>query len=74
MELDRAIRIINYDIDEKVSSNQEQFEAYKTFFKELFNTDIIDENDNYKSAYQIFSEASKNKFKIKSNSAQASND
>lgn len=72
MELDRAIRIINYDIDERVSSNQEQFEAYKTFFKELFNTDIIDQNGNYKSAYQIFSEASKNKFK--SNSAQVSND
>lgn len=72
MDLDRAIRIINYDADEKVSSNQEQFEAYKTFFKELFNTDIIDQSDNYKSVYQIFSEASTNKFK--GNSAQASND
>ena len=72
MDLDRAIRIINYDADEKVSSNQEQFEAYKIFFKELFNTDIIDQNGNYKSAYQIFSEACTNKFK--SNSAQASND
>lgn len=71
MELDKAIRIINYDIDENASES-EQFEAYKTFFKELFNTDIIDENSNYKSAYQIFSETSKNKFK--SNSAQDSND
>ena len=72
MDLDRVIRIINYDIDEKVSNSQEQFEAYKIFFKELFNTDIIDENGNYKSVYQIFSEASKSKFK--GNSAQISND
>ena len=70
MELDRAIRIINYDINER-ASDHEYFEAYKTFFKELFNVDIIEKNGNYKSLYQIFSEASNNK--LKSNSAQIFN-
>ena len=59
MKLDRAIRIINYDINEN-ASKQEEFEAYKVFFKKLFNTDIQNDNGEYKSMYDIFSEASKN--------------
>lgn len=61
MDLDRAIRIINYDTREKVT-NLEQVEAYRTYFKELFDTDIQDECGNYKSVYQILLETSK-KFK-----------
>ena len=39
LDLDRAIKIINYDIDENASES-EQLEAFKVFFKELFDTDI----------------------------------
>ena len=58
MELDRAIRIINYDIDENASES-EQLEAFKVFFKELFDTDIQNSDGRYKSVYDIFLEASK---------------
>lgn len=58
MELDRAIRIINYDANENVSES-EQLEAFKIFFKELFDTDIQNSNGEYRSMYDIFSEASK---------------
>ena len=58
MELDRAIRIIIYDIDENASES-EQLEAFKIFFKELFDTDIQNSDGGYKSAYDIFLEASK---------------
>jgi len=67
LDLDRAIRIINY---ERVS-DQKQIEAHKKFFKELFSVDLMDERGKYKSAYQIFSEASNNK--LKNNSVQISN-
>lgn len=72
LDLDRAIRIINYDINEgERVSDQEQVEAHKKFFKELFSVDLMDERGKYKSAYQIFSEASNNK--LKNNSVQISN-
>ena len=58
MELDRAIRIINYDIDEN-ASKLEQLEAFKVFFKELFDTEIQNSDGGYKSAYDIFLEAGK---------------
>lgn len=58
MELDRAIRIINYDIDENASES-EQLEAFKVFFKELFDTDIQNSDGGYRSIYEVFSEASK---------------
>lgn len=58
MELDRAIRIINYDIDENASES-EQLEAFKVFFKELFDTDIQNSDGGYRSIYDVFSEASK---------------
>lgn len=58
LDLDRAIRIINYDIDENASES-EQLEAFKVFFKELFYTDIQNSDGGYKSAYDIFLEASK---------------
>ena len=58
MELDRAIRIINYDIDENVSES-EQLEAFKVFFKELFDTDIQNSDGEYRSIYDVFSEANK---------------
>ena len=55
MELDRAIRIINYDIDENVISIVIKGKKYK----ELFDTDIQNSDGGYKSAYDIFLEASK---------------
>ena len=58
MELDRAIRIINYDANENASES-EQLEAFKVFFKELFDTDIKNSNGEYRNMYDIFSEASK---------------
>ena len=58
MELDRAIRIINYDVNENVSES-EQLEAFKVFFKELFDTDIQNNDGEYRSIYDVFSEASK---------------
>lgn len=57
MDLDRAIRIINYDIDENASES-EQVEALKVFFKELFDIDIQNDDGGYKSIYDIFLEAS----------------
>lgn len=57
MDLDRAIRIINYD-DENVSES-EQLEAFKVFFKELYDTDIQNSDGGYKSIYDVFSEANK---------------
>lgn len=56
MELDRAIRIIN--ADENVSES-EQLEAFNVFFKELFDTDIQNNDGGYRSIYDVFSEASK---------------
>lgn len=58
MELDRAIRIINYDANENASES-EQLEAFKVFFKELFDTDIKNSNGEYRNMHDIFSEASK---------------
>lgn len=58
MELDRAIRIINHDIDENASES-EQLEAFKVFFKELFDTNIQNSDGEYRSMYDVFSEASK---------------
>jgi hypothetical protein len=58
LDLDRAIRIINYDIDENASES-EQLEAFKVFFKELFDTDIQNSDGGYKSVHDIFLEASK---------------
>lgn len=65
MELDRAIRIINYDIDENASES-EQLEAFKVFFKELFDTDIQNSDGGYRSIYDVFSEACK-KYNQKNN-------
>lgn len=65
MELDRAIRIINYDIDENASES-EQLEAFKVFFKELFDTDIQNSDGGYRSIYDVFSEARK-KYNQKNN-------
>lgn len=65
LELDRAIRIINYDIDENASES-EQLEAFKVFFKELFDTDIQNSDGGYRSIYDVFSEASK-KYNQKNN-------
>ena len=56
MELDRAIRIINADEN---ASESEQLEAFKVFFKELFDTDIQNSDGRYRSIYDVFSEASK---------------
>lgn len=58
LDLDRAIRIINYDANENASES-EQLEAFKVFFKELFDTDIQNSDGGYKSIYDVFSEASK---------------
>lgn len=58
MNLDRAIRIINYNANENASES-EQLEAFKVFFKELFDTDIQNSDGGYKSIYDVFSEASK---------------
>ena len=58
LELDRAIRIINYDINEN-SSESEQLEAFKVFFKKLFDTDIQNSDEKKKNIYDVFTEASK---------------
>ena len=58
LDLDRAIRIINYDINENASES-EQLEAFKVFFKELFDTDIQNSDGEYRSIHDVFSEASK---------------
>lgn len=58
MDLDRAIKIINYDADESASES-EQLEAFKVFFKELYDTDIQNSNGEYRTIYDVFSEASK---------------
>lgn len=58
LDLDRAIKIINYDIDENASES-EQLGAFKVFFKELFDTDIQNSDGEYRSIHDVFSEASK---------------
>lgn len=58
LDLDRAIKIINYDADESASES-EQLEAFKVFFKELYDTDIQNSNGEYRTIYDVFSEASK---------------
>jgi len=56
MDINRAIEIIN--LPPEASSPKEGMEAYKTFFKELFDVDIQNKNGEYKSVYNIFKEAS----------------
>ncbi len=56
MDINRAIEIIN--MPPEVSSPEEGIEAYKVFFKELFNVDVKDKNGKYKSMYNILKEAS----------------
>ena len=45
MDINRAIEIIN--MPPEVSSPEEGIEAYKVFFKELFNVDVKDKNGKY---------------------------
>ena len=58
MELNKAIRIINQDMNENILE-QDQLEAFRVFFKELFDTDIQNNNGGYKSMHEVFSKASK---------------
>ena len=58
LDLARAIKIIKYEIDENASES-EQLEAFKVFFKELFDTDIQNSDGEYRSIHDVFSEASK---------------
>ncbi len=56
MDITRAIEIIN--LPPEASSPEEGMEAFKTFFKELFNVDIQNEDGEYKTVYNVFKEAS----------------
>lgn len=56
MDINRAIEIIN--MPPGMSSPEEGREAYRIFFKELFNVNVQNENGEYKSIYNIFKEAS----------------
>lgn len=56
MNINKAIEIIN--MPPEASSPEEEIEAYKVFFKELFDVDVKDKNGEYKSVYNIFKEAS----------------
>nr|DAR44198.1 MAG TPA: Small acid-soluble spore protein H family [Caudoviricetes sp.] len=56
MDINRAIEIIN--LPPELSSPEEGMEAYKTFFKDLFDVDIKNEDGKYKSVYDILKEAS----------------
>lgn len=69
MKLDKVIRIINCDIEQPKTTVHEQFKAYKMFFK-IFDTDIQNKDGSYKHLTQIFTEASNNFHKSKSDSAQ----
>lgn len=55
MDINRAIKIINSPFE--ASSPEEEFCAYRTFFKQ-FNVDIQNKDGEYKSLYDIFKEAS----------------
>ena len=48
---------MDYDI---LVDDKEQLEAYKIYFKKMFNVDIQDEDNKYKSLYQTFEDANKN--------------
>ena len=57
MELDEAIKIINY---EKISTNNEYVEAASVFFQNVFNVDVKNLDGTYKPMLDILSEASEN--------------
>lgn len=65
MDINRAIEIIN--MPPEASSPEEEIEAYKVFFKELFDVDVKNKNGEYKSVYNIFKEASEVWVKQKEN-------
>ena len=57
MDLNEAINIINY---EKCATEQEQLEAQKVFWKELFKVDVQNMDGTYRSMNDIMEEASQN--------------
>ena len=57
MELDEAIKIINY---EKISTDNEYVEAASVFFQNVFNVDVKHLDGTYKPMLDILSEASEN--------------
>lgn len=56
MDINRAIEIIN--MPPEMSSPAEEREAYRIFFKELFNVNVQNDSGEFKSIYNIFKEAS----------------
>ena len=56
MDINRAIEIIN--MQPEMSSPAEEREAYRIFFKKLFNVNVQNDSGEFKSIYNIFKEAS----------------
>jgi hypothetical protein len=59
MELSEAIKIINYEVYDRCVTKEEEVEAQRVFWRDLFKVDIQNSDGSYKSVYSIFEEASK---------------
>lgn len=57
MKLNEAIKIIDYSADQQCPTKEEQLEAEKAFWKDLFNVTIDNPDGSYKSTYTILQEA-----------------
>ena len=70
MDLNQAIKIMNYDT-EIPPSMEESIEAEEVFFIKLFNVNVKNPDGSFRSIYDIFEEESDNYLnKISERSAQ----
>ena len=60
MTINEAIKILDYEDYEKYYTNEERLEALRLFWKEMYGTDIQNEDGTYKSMYTILKEAYEN--------------
>jgi hypothetical protein len=56
MKLSEAIQIINCDVYDKCTTEEEQLEAQTVFWRDLYGVTIKNPDGSYKSMYTIFKE------------------
>ena len=60
MTINEAIKILDYEDYENYHTKEEYPEALRMFWKEMYGTDIQNEDGSYKSMYIILKEAYEN--------------
>ena len=60
MTINEAIKILDYEGYEEYHTKEEYLEALRLFWKEMYGTDIQNEDGSYKSMYTILKEAYEN--------------